>query len=106
MRQQLASCQVVHFCIASHARGRCKLDNPVASVANSADPPPTLDPLSIASLIFVSSFLATISAAFPLGARMKGTCPLVATTPNKPVATRSISSSISCSVDPGELRIV
>lgn len=75
----------------------------------------------MASRIFVSNFLAIISAAFPLGLRMIGTCPgetldawgakgkrhvlMVATTLNKPFATRSISSSICCSAEVGELRM-
>ena len=80
---------------------------------------------TIASRILVSSFLATISAAFPLGARMKGTwpksnycqcgekpqsatmnVPSVAIALNKPFATLSISSSICCSVDDGEFRMI
>jgi hypothetical protein len=77
----------------------------------------------IASRILTSSFLATISAALPLGARIKGTWPKagirsrlrrrdscdepsVATALNKPLATLSISSSICCSVEEGELRMV
>jgi len=65
--------------------------------------------------------LATISAAFPLGARIKGTrpeevvnirkkflynIPKVATALNNPLATLSISSSICCSVEEGEFKIV
>ena len=103
-------------------RGLCRFDNPVESCANievvcerAAE--------RMASRILVSSFLAIISAAFPLGQRIIGTwpghigvlrpmpqqsewthLPMVATTLNKPLAIRSISSSICCSLVDGELR--
>ena len=107
----------------NYLRGRCRFDNPVESCANKAFPPAECerDAVSKASLIFVSSFFATISAALPLGERMYGTWPdstsdraeagaanhkpIVATALNKPFAMRSISSSICCSVDAGELRM-
>jgi len=77
----------------------------------------------MASRILTSTFLATISAAFPLGALIKGTrpekvvdirkrrsvlynIPRVATTLNSPLATLSISSSICCSVEEGEFKIM
>lgn len=59
-----------------HVRGRCNVDNPVEScekrlVVEACE----RDVDRIASLIFTSNFLAIISAAFPLGARITGTCP-------------------------------
>lgn len=58
-------------------RGRCRLDSPVASCVNRADGKCECERVvvRIASRILVSSFFATISAAFPRGARMNGTWP-------------------------------
>jgi hypothetical protein len=57
-------------------RGRCKLESPVESIAKSVvEEDPTREDERIASRILVSNFFATISAAFPLGARMNGTWP-------------------------------
>jgi len=50
------------------------VDSPVASWENS-DAVCEREAVRRASRILVSSFLATISAAFPLGQRIKGTWP-------------------------------
>jgi hypothetical protein len=93
------------------------------SCVNKEDIPGVRDAVTRASLIFTSSFFATISAAFPFGARIKGTwpartcksraekgcgrgtVPVVATALKSPLAMRSISSSICCSVEEGALRM-
>jgi hypothetical protein len=57
--------------------GLCKLDNPEESCEKSDVVGPWgREAESNASRILTSSFLATISAALPLGARMIGTCPV------------------------------
>jgi len=85
-------------------RGRWRLERPVESwEKREVD---EVLPDRMASLILVSNRLATISAAFPRGARMKGTCPYVATALKRPFAIRSISSSIICSDDAGELSVI
>jgi hypothetical protein len=63
-------------------------------------PPPLAQSRSLAS-----NFLATISAALPLGARIMGTLPRVTTTLKSPRAILSDSASISTSVAEGELRM-
>lgn len=107
----------------SDVRGRERFESPVESCENR-EGPWAREAVSIASRILVSSFLAIISAAFPFGARIMGTwpsltyvsvpvrrrlkydhVPIVATTLNNPRAIRSISASMSCSDDEGELRI-
>lgn len=107
----------------SNIRGRCRFDNPDASCANNdVVAPCAREAERMASRILISSFLAIISAAFPFGARMIGTwpypcdiwhpskicntphSPMVTTALKRPLAIRSISSSICCSVEDGELR--
>ena len=58
----------------SDSRGHCRFDKPVTS-CEKREEECDRDAVMRASLILVSSFLATISAAFPRGARMNGTCP-------------------------------
>ena len=58
-------------------RGRWRVDNPVASlVKREVEEWPALEAESSASRIFVSTFFAIISAAFPRGARINGTWPM------------------------------
>jgi hypothetical protein len=54
-----------------HSQGLCKFESPDASPAN-AEGEDERDAVTTASRIFASIFLAIISAAFPLGARMNG----------------------------------
>jgi len=57
-------------------RGRWRLDRPEESRAKRASEGLVdREAVTIASRILTSTFLATISAAFPLGARIKGTRP-------------------------------
>ena len=90
-----------------YLRGRWRFDSPVVSCANRAtEPGPALEAVKSASLIFCSNFFAIISAALPFGALMNGTWPIVTTALYNPLAMRSISSSICCSDEEGELSIV
>ena len=84
-----------------HLQGRFRPLNASPPIPYPLPAPPPLDQ----SLNFASNFLATISAAFPLGARMIGTVPIVTTTLNNPLAIRSDSDSISTSVAEGEFRM-
>jgi hypothetical protein len=55
-------------------RGRWRFDKPVESCAKrEVDDPCEREPVNNVSLILVSRFLATISAALPFGARINGT---------------------------------
>jgi len=61
-----------------YSRGRWRFARPVESVENSeVEELCDLAEERIASRIFVSSFFAIISAAFPLGALINGTWPAV-----------------------------
>jgi len=106
-----------------HLRGRWRVERLDESCEKGPEDEWDLDAVRMASRIFTSSLRATISAAFPFGQRMYGTCPvlkdefcndiiekepskpIVVTALNSPLAIRSISSSIICSDDEGVLRM-